>query len=145
MSLFEVVISLAILMGALAAIGQLISTGARGAVDAKLHSQAVIRCETTMAEIQSGYMGLRSTTGTFTDDPNWTWSVAVSSTQHSGLYLVEVKSEHKGTSSMGQVSFALRRFIRDPAAEVAAYAAALAAEEEKAAAAANSSSTGSGQ
>src|SRR5258708_1867065 len=45
LSLFEVLIALAIFMGALAAIGQLIATGARGAVFAKLQTQAVIRCE----------------------------------------------------------------------------------------------------
>jgi hypothetical protein len=133
-------------MGALAAIGQLIFTGARGAVAAKLTSQAVIRCETTMAEIQSGYMGLRSSTGVFPVDPNWHWAVTVSSTQHSGMYLVEVKAEHQAPSKAGQVSFALRRFIRDPVQEVIAYEAALAAAEAKAnAASTSSSSTGTSQ
>jgi general secretion pathway protein I len=149
LSLFEVVIALAIFMGALAAIGQLVSVGAQGAVRAKLESQAVIRCETTMAEVLAGYIGLRNTSGTFSDNPAWTWSVSVASTSHSGLYLIEVKATHTGQSNMSKVSYSLERFIRDPGVEMAAYEAQLAADQAKAENAnstTNSSgSTGSGK
>jgi hypothetical protein len=149
LSLFEVVVALAIFMGALAAIGQLVSVGARGAVEAKLHSQAVIRCETTMGEVLAGYIVLRNTSGTFADNPAWTWNVSVSSTSHSGLYLIEVTATHSGQSSTRKVSYSIRRFIRDPGVEMAAYEAQLAADQAKAENASSttnsSGSTGSGK
>jgi hypothetical protein len=132
-------IALAIFMGALAAIGQLISTGAKGAVSAKLQSQAVIRCETTLGEVLAGYITLRSTSGTFPDDPAWTWSVSVAPAQQPGLYIVEVTATHAGKSSMGQASYSLRRFVRDPALEMQAYENQLALDQAKAAAASSSS------
>lgn len=132
LTLFEVVIALAIFMGALAAIGQLISTGTHGAVYAKLESQAVIRCETTLGEVLAGYIGLRSTSGTFPDNPAWTWSVSVAPAQHEGLYIVEVTASHAGQSSMSKVSYTLRRFVRDPGLEMAAYEKQLELEQTKA-------------
>jgi general secretion pathway protein I len=141
LSLFEVVISLAIFMGALAAIGQLISIGVRGATDAKLKTQAVIRCEMTLGELLSGYMSLQTKSGTFADDPKWSYSVSVASAQHEGLYIVEVTTTHDAQATMGKVKCTLRRFVRDPANEIAAYEQELALAEAKAAAASSSSSS----
>ncbi|HEY3968596.1 MAG TPA: hypothetical protein VGM05_28870 [Planctomycetaceae bacterium] len=131
MTLFEVVISLAIFMGALAAIGQLISTGARGAVYARLQTQAVIRCETTLGEVVGGYITLRTTSGTFPDNPAWTWSVSVAPTQHAGMYLVEVTAAHAGQSSMGKASYTLVRLLRDPGLEMQAYENQLALQQSQ--------------
>ncbi|MBI3864868.1 MAG: hypothetical protein HY290_23575 [Planctomycetia bacterium] len=150
LSLFEVVISLAIFMGAIAAIGQLISTGARGAVSAKLQTQAVIRCETTLGEILGGYMSLQSTSGTYKDDTRWSYNVSVAPAQQQGLYIVEITASHDGQSSMSKVSYTLRRLVRDPGLAIQGYEKQLALDEAKAAAAAaspssnTSSSTSSG-
>lgn len=144
LTLFEVIISLAIFMGAIAAIGQLISTGARGAVYAKLQTQAVIRCETTLGEILGGYMSLRSASGTFSDNPAWSYEVSVAPGQQAGLYIVEITTTHAGQSSMGKVSYSLRRLVRDPGLEMQAYEAQLAAEEAKAASTSSSTSSSSG-
>lgn len=138
LTLFEVVVSLAIFMGAIAAIGQLISTGARGAVYAKLQTQAVIRCETTLGEILGGYIPLHSTSGTFSDDSTWTWSVSVAPGQHPGLSIVEVTASHGGRSSMSNVSYTLRRLLRDPALAMQAYENQLALQQSQ-----SSSSSGS--
>ncbi len=138
MTLFEVVISLAIFMGALAAIGQLISTGARGAVYAKLQTQAVIRCETTLGEVLAGYITLRTTSGTFPDNPAWTWSVSVAPTQHPGMYMVEVTAAHAGQSSMGKASYTLGRYVRDPGLEMQAYENQLALQQSQGSTSGNS-------
>ena len=68
LSLFEVIVSLAILMGSIAAIGQLISSGVRASVQGRLQTQAIIRCESKMAEVVAGITSMRSTGGTFTED-----------------------------------------------------------------------------
>ncbi len=126
MSLLEVVIALAIFAGSIAAIGQLIATGVRGAVQARLQSQAILRAETKMAEIVAGTTPLTGG-GTFPDDPSWTWSVVTSAGAHEGLYAVDVTAAHASASVGGNQSYVLRRFVRDPQIAIDAYTAAQAA------------------
>jgi Tfp pilus assembly protein PilV len=141
LSLFEVILALAIFMGSIAAIGQLITNGVRGAVFARLETQAVIRCESKLAEMLSGAAPLRASSGTaFPDDPSFTWSVAIAPTQHPSLYSVEVTVAHVSTTSIGKVSYSLRRLVRDPQLEMAAYEKQL---EQQANQATSSSSTSS--
>jgi len=135
LSLFEVIIALAIFMGSIAAIGQLVSTGVRGAVQARLQSQAMLRAETKMAEAVAGATSLTGgSSGAFPDDASWTWSIAVAAGPHEGLYLVEVTAAHHGTTRAANQSFALRRLVRDPKLQLDAY-------EKQLEAAANGSTT----
>ncbi len=141
LSLFEVIVALAIFMGSIAAIGQLVATGVRGAVQARLQSQAVIRCESKMGEIVSGVLPLRSAAANvpFPDDSSWNWSVAVASGPHDGLFIVEVTVSHPSGTVAGNQSFALRRLVRDPQLALDAYA-----KQQEDAANSTSSSTSSG-
>ncbi len=139
LSLFEVIIALAIFVGSIAAIGQLVSNGVRGAVQVKLQSQATLRAETKMAEVVAGIIPLHgSTGGVFPDDPAWTWSVAAVAGSHEGLYYVEVTTAHAAATTAGKQSYSLRRLIRDPQVELDAYA-----KQQADAAAAASSGSGS--
>jgi len=142
MSLFEVIVALAIFVGSIAAIGQLVSTGVRGAVQARLQSQAVIRCESKMGEVVSGYLPLRSAASNvvFPDDASWNWSMAVAPGPHDGLYIVEITVAHLSGTTAGKQSFALRRLVRDPQLELDAYAK----QQEEAANSTSSTSSGSG-
>ncbi len=116
LTLFEVLLSLAIFAGAMAAIGQLVSNGVRGAVKTRLETQAVLRAETIMAEVVSGVLPFQSTQNTpFSDDPAWHSSVSIHAGPTSNLSIVEVTAAHPGTSKMADVSFTLRRYQRDPA------------------------------
>jgi hypothetical protein len=113
-------------------------------VQARLQTQAVLRAETRLGEVVSGAAPLHgATSGTFTDDASWTWSVAVSSGPHPGLYIVEVTAAHASATHAGNQSYSLRRLVRDPQVALDAYAK----QQEDAANAANStsgtSSTGS--
>jgi Tfp pilus assembly protein PilV len=141
LSLFEVIVALAIFMGSIAAIGQLVATGVRGAVQARLQSQAVIRCESKMGEIVSGVLPLRSASANvpFPDDSSWNWSMAVAPGPHEGLYIVEVTVAHPSGTAAGNQSFALRRLVRDPQVALDAYA-----QQQADAANSASSSTTSG-
>jgi general secretion pathway protein I len=138
LSLFEVIVALAIFMGSIAAIGQLVSNGVRGAVQAKLQSQATLRAETKMAEVVAGLVPLHGGMGgTFPDDPTWSWSVMSVGGSQEGLYFVEVTATHAAVASAGKQSYTLRRLVRDPQIELAAY-------EKQQADAAAAASNGSG-
>jgi hypothetical protein len=139
--LFEVVIALTVFACSMAAIGHLISTGVRGAIRSRLESQAVMRCESKIAEVVAGITPLQNVGATaYPDDQTWHWSLAVSaSSQHLSLYLVEVTATHPSTSTAGNISFTLRRLVRDPQLEMLAYEKAL----ETQAASQSSSSTSS--
>ena len=60
LSLLEVMLALAILGGALAAIGELMRIGARNAEKARDLTTAQMICESTMAEIQLGFIAMQS-------------------------------------------------------------------------------------
>lgn len=119
-SLFEVVIALVIFVASAAVIGQLISSGVRGAVRSRLESQAVLRCESKLAEITAGVISMQAASDMpFTDDSAWTWSAAIQSGPHPDLYLVQVKVSHPSSSQMGDLSYTLSRLVRDPNATLA--------------------------
>ncbi len=144
LSLFEVVIALAVFVGSIAAIGQLISTGVRAAVKSRLQSQAVLRCESKMAEVVAGIVPLRgSANGQFPDDASWNWQVQVAAGPYEGLYIVEVTATHPGGTSAGNQSFALRRMIRDPQLQLDEWAIEQAEAASSSNSSANSSTSGS--
>ena len=137
LTLFEVIISLAIFVGSIAAIGQLIASGVRGAVEAKMRTQAVIRCETKMAELVAEIVPFQPSSGTFPDDPSWQWSTSINPSPQANLYIVEVTTTHPSPAGKFDVSFSLRRFVRDPQL----FINAMLAEQTEAAAAASSNNT----
>lgn len=148
LSLFEVVIALAIFMASIAAIGQLISTGARSAVYSRLETQAVVRCESKLAEILAGITPTQQAGGgTFSDDPSWSWTVSVASAQHENLFIVDVTVSHAANSGMGRVSYSLRRLVRDRQLDMQAYETQLALEQNQSSgnSTSNGSSTGTSQ
>lgn len=114
-SLFEVTIALVIFVASAAVIGQLVSSGVRGAVRSRLESQAVIRCESKLAEIVAGVITMQSVSDApFTDDTAWTWSSSVQAGPHQDLYLVQVKVSHPSNGQLGDLSYTLSRLVRDP-------------------------------
>lgn len=127
LTLFEIVLSLAILLMALAALGQLYSTGARAAIESRLQTQAVVRCEAVLNEVIAGVHAMQTTaTQPFEDDPNWTWSLDVAAGPHVDLLELQVIVTHSGQGPQTNLTYALNRYIRDPQLYVDA---ALAAEE----------------
>jgi general secretion pathway protein I len=117
LTLFEVLLSLAIFVMAMAAIGQLVSNGMRGAVRARLETQAVLRCESKLAEVLAGIEPMQAVNNvTFADDPGWNWSLAIAAGPTEDLLDLEVLVQHPASTGAGQMSFALRRLVRDPEA-----------------------------
>lgn len=114
-SLFEVVIALAIFVASIAAIGQLVSSGVRGAVRSRLQTHAVLRCQSKMAEVVAGITPLQSVSDTpFPDDSSWTSSVSIQPGPHQDLYLVSVVVSHFSSGQLSELSYSLTRLVRDP-------------------------------
>jgi Tfp pilus assembly protein PilV len=114
-SLFEVVIALAIFVASITAIGQLVSSGVRGAVRSRLQTHAVLRCESKMAEVVAGITPLQSVSDIpFPDDSSWTSSVSIQPGPHPDLYLVSVVVSHFSTGQLSELSYSLTRLVRDP-------------------------------
>ncbi len=115
-SLLEVLISLAIFLTAITAIGQLVTIGSRAAVDAELEGEAAQRAESVLNEILAGVHPMSTTPATpFGDDPNWKWSLTVESGPHADLLqlTVSVFRQAGETDPIGQ-PFQLKRLTRNP-------------------------------
>lgn len=134
LTLLEVLVSLAIFLGSLVGLGQLISTGSSAASKAQLQTQAVLRCESKLAELVASFETLQATDETaFDDDDLWSWSVTYLDSPHVDLLSIEVRVTHKN-SVTGDVNaeYSLQRLIRDPQLylDAAAEEAEAAAEAE---------------
>ncbi len=116
MTLYEVVVALAIFLGALAALAQGVTTGSRAATQARLRSEAILRCEQKMAEMVAGVLPLAAiSNAAFADDaPSWTWSAQVENGSTPGLLYVIVTAAHSGSNTDATASYSLSRMVRDP-------------------------------
>ena len=117
MSLLEVLISVAIFLGALTAIMQVLNVGQRAEVATRLQTEAILKCEAKMAEFISGIEEAASSQGgTFEDDEigNWKWDAEVTDSGIVSLLLVTVKVEHTISDDEANAAFTLSRYMRDP-------------------------------
>lgn len=131
-SLFEVVLALSIFLGAVVALSQLTNNGMRTAISARLQTQAVLRCESKLAEVTAGVEPLEDVTDQpFEDDENWTWSLATATGPHADLLNVTVSAAFDGGNQRSSASYSISRLMRDPLV----FEEAAAAEAEAAAAA----------
>lgn len=116
LTLLEVLLSLGLFLGALAALSQLWYGGVRASVQARLGTQAILRCESKLNEVVAGAVPLLDTSNTpFDDDSTWTWSLKVSrSEDHANVLLLIVNVSHPGQGGLSASSHQLSRLIRDP-------------------------------
>ncbi len=117
LSLLEVIISVAIFLGALTAIMQGLAIGQRSELSARLQSEAVLRCEAKMGEIICGATEAASSQGNRFDDDeigNWEWSVQIGDGGAPNLLEITVLVEHKPGGEEPNAAFSLVRFMRDP-------------------------------
>jgi hypothetical protein len=132
-SLFEVVLALSIFLGAVVALSQLTNNGMRTAISARLQTQAVLRCESKLAEVTAGVEPLEDVTDQpLEDDENWMWSLASAAGPHGDVLNVAVSVRYDGGNQRSSASYTLTRLLRDPAVfEEAAVAEATAAAEDE--------------
>lgn len=92
-SLLEVVLALAILAGALAALGEVMRLGDQNAAAAADEAQAEMLAESVMSEILVGARALTNVDGAvlpLVDDPQWVVSIAVQPTEFQELVALRV-------------------------------------------------------
>ena len=115
MTLLEIILALTIFFGAMAALSQLAWNGSRAAVQARLKTQAIIRCEAKLAEVIARVEALQPKTRfPFPDNAQWTYSINVTESQYPDLLQIHVTVAHTGNSSLANVEFSLSRWMRDP-------------------------------
>jgi len=115
MTLFEVLLALAIFLASLAALAHLIAAGTRAAVQGRLQTQAIVRCKSKLAEVVAGAETLETVSNvSFGDDQRWSWSLTVEQGPWPELKTVQVTVAHIGGNSLGNTSYALHSFVRDP-------------------------------
>jgi type II secretory pathway pseudopilin PulG len=92
-SLLEVVLALAILAGALAALGEVLRLGDQNAAAAAEESQAEMLAESVMSELLVGARTLANVSGNelpLEDDPTWAVSIEIQPTEYQELVAVRV-------------------------------------------------------
>ncbi len=137
LTLLEVVLTLGIFVAAMAVLSELVANGHRAAIESRLQTEAIIRAEAKMNEVIAnpnllvGASGMPFEEEYSAGSGQWTWSLAVQSwDQNTNLLQLELTVAHQSQSGMGNATYTLRRYVRDPQALLEAEAATEAAAAE---------------
>lgn len=117
LTLMEVLVSLAIFLLSLGAIGQLISVGSDYALAAQFKQEGTFLCYSKLAELEAGAEPLQNQNGAaFQNDPNWTWSCTCQSMQQQPPMLMQVQVTVQRQRQFGSpIVVTMSKMIIDPA------------------------------
>jgi type II secretion system protein I len=138
-SLLEVVLALAILAGALAALGEVMRMGDQNAERARDETQAEVLANSVMSELVCGARVLGNVNGAVFDlatEPPWNYSIAVEATEYSELVAVRVSVAQQIGPELQPARCDLVRWLPNPD-----YLATLASEQATASSETSSSSS----
>lgn len=109
LSLLEVILALAIFVGAVAILNELLHQGLRASADHRLRTTALLLAESKLEEFASGIERLRVTPDPepCPGQPGWQWSSAVEPTAIAGLMRVAVRVEHRPDEATDESYFQL--------------------------------------
>jgi prepilin-type N-terminal cleavage/methylation domain-containing protein len=116
-SLLEIILSLAILAGSLAALGEVIRQADRHASLSGDETRGQIIASSIMDELIAGYRPLTSVNQMVYDatmDPPWQYSIAVETTAFTELICLRVLVEQQLSPELQPARFELVRWIIDP-------------------------------
>lgn len=133
LSLIEVMLSLAILLMSLAAIGQLVTMGSDRGLDARFTMRGTRLAESKMAEVEVGAIKLDAASGGGSfegDDSAWSWSCDVQPGGPPNLFQVTVKVTRDVRGTPFEIS--IGRMLFDPSLVGSAAQAERPAESEAA-------------
>jgi hypothetical protein len=140
MTLYEIVLSLAILLGSMAVMANMIATGSRAATQSQLRTKAALFCEATLAEVVARAKPMTASSGnSFAElssnteqSSHWTWDLEVFSGLHDDLVGLELTVNHTDEDGAIDATSTLVRFVRDPGVydEAAALQAAAEATDD---------------
>ncbi len=138
-SLLEIILSLAILAGSLAALGEVMRQADRHASLSGDETQAQIIASSIMDELISGYRPLTTQDQMVYDpemDPPWVYSIAIENTNYLGLLAIRVSVEQQLDPQLQPARFELVRWLTN-----SEYISSQ-TDEETSESSSNSSSTG---
>ena len=121
-TLFEVILALSILVGAMAVLGELVRGGLISARRARDLSRATLIAEAKVAQLVAGMQAPDPVTGMAVEDDytgEWLYSLEVSQTSSPELLAVRVTVEHSAPNERNPVSCSLVRWIKTPEAMAA--------------------------
>jgi type II secretion system protein I len=116
-TLLEVILSLAILAGALAALGEVMRLADRSASTAEDETHAQIMAASIMDELSAGSRELTAISQTpldTGDDPPWLYTVEMTQTQYDELVSVRVRVEQDLEARLQPAKFELVRWMPNP-------------------------------
>ncbi len=116
-TLLEVILSLAILAGALAALGEVMRLADRSASTAEDETHAQILATSIMDELAAGSRELTAVQQTpleTGDDPPWAYTVEMGQTQFNELVSVRVRVEQQIEARLQPAQFELVRWMPNP-------------------------------
>ena len=115
LSLLEVILSVAILGGSMAVIGNLYHLGYRSGLKSQLLNEANMIAGSTMSELVVGAIPLESTGDAEVPiSPGWFYSVDIQDSMQSGLFLATVVVRRGDEESAVPASISIVRLIPDP-------------------------------
>ena len=114
LSLLEVLVSLAILLISLAAIGALVNFGAGRGMAAHLETTGTRLAQSKLAEVEAGVIPVTSPeSNVFEDEPEWSYTVEPTPTDVPNVYAVTVRVSR--AYGLQTFEMALTQLIYDPA------------------------------
>jgi len=114
LSLLEVLVSLAIFLLALVALGEIVSFASDRALDVQQRSEALQICQSRLAEVQAGSIPLQSQDLTPCDeDDQYQWAVDIEAGAAAGLYTGTVRVTRE-RANRSQLEVALSQMVIDP-------------------------------
>lgn len=118
LTLLEVLISVSIFFASLTAIVQILNLGRNSEMMTRLQTEAVMRCESKMAEVISGAQELTSVSDELLENDGetgtWNWSLESAGTETANLLQITVTVRYVNENDEEIVSFSLTRYMRDP-------------------------------
>jgi Tfp pilus assembly protein PilV len=114
LSLLEVLLSLAIFLLSLVALGQLVSFGSDRARDVQYLSIASVKAQSKMNEVIAGAVSLTGVGETaFDDDQDWSWSMTADTDNPPSLFRVTVTVSRQRPDG-SKFEFKLNQLVLDP-------------------------------
>lgn len=114
-TLLEVVIAVAILLGSITALFQLLTLGHRSSIQAQFRTDAVLLADLKMNEAIAGITTLQSTGEEESEDyPGWLWSMSVEDAGLDDLLQITVTVRRDSTSVAAKHEYSATKYIRDP-------------------------------
>ncbi len=115
-TLYEVVLAIAILLGAMTVMSKLIATGSRASMRAQLQTHAMLLCQSKLSEVIAGVEPLASVQGAPLDSTasGWTWSLDVAPGPRKNLLELHVHVVLPGEGPTPRAQTSLVRWMRDP-------------------------------